>query len=427
MQKEILSTQIVTEQVPKIIDRDLGIVMTEMEGGRRKFELKVGLLGHAEVLDIPAISMSKMEWKTINLARNSYARMWGGGTTIGKIKEDPFEGFLPYNSQYLTTHQIAIFRSFDGREKIATNRKVALNPESPVPPPLFDDIVFWNVVNLKTQERIPLSEILSKYVQKKASSQTKAPEIRLAAISRTGTYPYSPREKSVHEHDMLTIAWTMMQIATTYENDNTFFSCQLGETFQDEVLTITDTDGKFNKLDFTKTEDVLGLDKEWQIKLDRDNPYIQSHLLEFPGYWLDGNSLNEFLNGLFEQDKLASADFISPSSAILSSDESGLVKGQELMMLERVLSGNNLDQFDLLNLTRLFTKPRYCKYLIPLFNKEGYINSNLHGNELRAGILTEVAERPFSSTLIPSQWRESALNMLRVAENKYRESRDVDL
>ena len=91
----------------KVIDSDLGIEMRELGDGRRKFEMDVGSLGRVEVLDIAGTVITEDEWRLINLARDSYRQVWGGGKTLARISEDPFEGRPPCDGLYSTTHQIA--------------------------------------------------------------------------------------------------------------------------------------------------------------------------------------------------------------------------------------------------------------------------------------------------------------------------------
>jgi len=122
---------------------------------------------------------------------------------------------------------------------------------------------------------------------------------------------------------------------------------------------------------------------------------------------------------LVNRDKLSANDFISVSSSLHGSDEKNLLQNHSLALLERSLSEKDLSRVDLEDLLKLFTKPRFSKYLIPLINAEGNINPSLEAEELRQSILQVVDERPYSSTLIPVRWQGSAKNLLRVAKSKY--------
>ena len=405
----------------KIVDNELGIEVQELEYGRKKFEMDVGRLGKVEVLDIPANVITEDEWEVIDLARRSYRHMWGGIQTIHKIEEDPFDGRPPHDQEYLTSHQIASFISLDGRRKIVTNRKVTINPNREVMPRLYDDIEFWKVVDKQNGSQLSFWEVLSSNLESSIfSDHNLPPELQIAAISRTGVFPYTPYEKDEEDHDETAIAWAMMQIATTYQDEHVFFVCQLCEEFPEKVHNIMNPeDGVITKLEFTKTEDILGFSPQMRLRLDRSNPYVQAHLLEFPGYWLEGESLFRLLVSLVNRDKLSANDFISVSSSLHGSDEKNLLQNHSLALLERSLSEKDLSRVDLEDLLKLFTKPRFSKYLIPLINAEGNINPSLEAEELRQSILQVVDERPYSSTLIPVRWQGSAKNLLRVAKSKY--------
>ena len=357
----------------------LPISHKNLSGGRKLYTLAIPNLGLFEALDIPATSLTDQEWRLITLARQSYAKIWGGANVYRKIENDPFDGRPPHNAQYPTTHQIAKYVSPSGREKFFTNRKVTLNPGSP----LFDDIVFWQV------SQTPLWD----FIKKKLKAP---PEFQIAAISRTGTYPYSVRDKSELDHDITAISWTLMQVATTQADNHTYFSCQLCAEFQDRVLTISTPDHSLTKLNFSKTPDVLGLAPSQPVKLDRTNPYVRDHIFNFPGYWTNNSDLFTLLSNLAADSRFSLPDFSGIVSRLPITAPAGIT-----------------------DLIKLLTRPRYCKYLIPLINHPGQINPRLTGDQLRQGILDYVGDGPFSSTLIPKNWRQSALNLLQSAFAKY--------
>jgi hypothetical protein len=62
------------------------------------------------------------------------------------------------------------------------------------------------------------------------------------------------------------------------------------------------------------------------------------------------------------------------------------------------------------DLIDFLTKPRYFKHLIPLLKKN---------DPLRDRLIHEAADRPYSATLVPELWGQSALNLLGVAKEKY--------
>ena len=376
------------------------IDLKNLSRNRRLFKLTIPNLGVAEVLDTPATSLTSPEWEIITLARQSYSKMWGGSDVFLKIKEDPFDGRPPFDSQYLTTHQIAKFISVDGKEKILTNRKVTINPASRPFPHMFDDITFWKI------SKTPLWQFFK-------TRLASPPEFQVAAISRTGTYPHVAGDKDEKEHDKTAIAWALMQIATTQDDHHSYFFCQLCPEFQEQVLTISNRSKHVTMLDFSKTSRILSLQPSKAIVLDKNNSYVRDHIFNFPGYWTSNSELFLFLQKLVQRKRLVSSHFIPLSSQLLSStEEASLLKPDSLSLIKKSSEGKLKTTAQLLSLIKIFTKPRYCKYLIPLINHPGQ-------SQLRRGIISEVGVGPFSSTLIPRLWRQSTLNLLQSALNKY--------
>ncbi len=395
-----------------VIDPDLGITLERFPNGCKKFSLDFGSFGYAQVYDIPAATITNSDRDTIVFARGSYLRMWGDHTnTLQLIMEDKYDGFPPNDQQYLTRHQIGTFTSPDGSQKLVTNRKVAINPKSLTTPgmypDIFDDIAFWQVENQTTGERSPLLDTIAAHLQE-------SPYPRLATISRTGTRPYTVSERDETEREKTAIAWAMMQVATTHEDDHAFFACMLCEELQTKVLSIRDPGtNQPVMLDFTKTADTLNLGPNYRLVLDRQLPYVQNHLLEFPGYWTNNDSLHTTLTALIQQGRLTVAD-LSPAAAwLLSTEESALLSPEQTALIIKVATADSLllDPANLAPAVSLFTKPRFTKFLI----------HTLAQPKLRHPILDQVQDGPFSSLFTPKNWGKSVKQLLAVAKTKYQE------
>ena len=412
-------SQLQTDPSLQVIDQDLGITLKEFPGGRRIFEMGVGSLGTIRVLDSPATALTESEWEIILRARDSYRIMWGGDSTIDNIKQDPFDGRPPYHTQYLTRHQLAEAYVPDYGYIILTNRKVTHNPYyTPMMSDLFDDIRFWKVHDNSNGTDFPLWNIYLNYFEKQAKEFPKSAHQRAAAISRTGRIWELAGTSTQVARDLAATAWAMMQVAVTYQDDHDIIVCQLCDEFQQVVLAVEDADGKKTMLDFTRTQDKLGLDSQFKLVLDRDNPYLQEHILTFPGYWTNNDDLRTLLFNLAAQGKLTFSDYQAACRNLLNSSDFRSLKIDEQPVIARVTEGS-IDPDNFLPLLGILTKPRNCKYLIPLINTQGKINDDLDGDQFRQYILQEVGDGPFSSTLIPKDWETSAKNLLQVAKNKY--------
>ena len=73
------------------LNRDLGIHIKGLEGGRRELRMDIGA-GVVRVVEIPGHTISQDEWQLIQLARDAYVRMWGGDREAKTIGKDPFDG-----------------------------------------------------------------------------------------------------------------------------------------------------------------------------------------------------------------------------------------------------------------------------------------------------------------------------------------------
>jgi hypothetical protein len=366
------------------LNRDLGIQIEALEGGRRALTMDIGL-GVVRAVEIPGRAMSQDEWGLIQLARDAYVRMWGGEHEVKTIGQDPFDG-LEQNDPYQTFHYLGRVDIPGADSRIITMRKVSLSPtavgEEPPPP---EDVTFWLARNSETGETIPLWDMLMAAVEFPSD---------VAAISRTGTYPYRLRGRTPIERERNAIAFAAIQVLATEVDAHTYFICQLCQEFQNRVHSIDDGLGHRVALDFTRSEDTLDLSPEWQVRLNNHNHGVQHVKTFYPGYWVDGEDAARVMRDLLQNGALTDQDLRSAWPEIppeLATAETG--------------NARELDE-----LIGFLTKPKHFKYLIPVIKK----HSSLHDK-----LIHEAASRPYSSTLVPRLWRQSALNLLSVAKEKY--------
>lgn len=370
--------------------------------GRQELSLNIGSL-RINALAIPAPSLTEKEWGHIQLARQSFARMWGGnGYDI--TSEDIFDGRDP-NSPYEVTHYIAkVYDDTDSQvaEKSITMRRVALRTTDKTIQ-LPDDITFWNVHG--DNERItPLWHYLERYLLDHGSTN---PALDVAAISRSGTTPYGHRDKTRRQRERTALGFAAIQILATETNNHLLFICQLCDEFKTKALSLTSPSEQIVMLNFVKTGDTLGFPASWGLKLDDQNPDVQQHKANYPGYWVDNTDAKLTLEELIRSNKLSINDFESPIKKLLESADKDFLRYDELQLCYEILENPNGKYQDVI---AFVTKPPIFKFLIPLIEENA---------ELREAFIFHTRDGPFSSSFRPQDWRESALNLLAIAQEKY--------
>lgn len=365
------------------LNSELDIQINQTIGGRRTLSLDIGA-GVVRAVEIPGPAMSPAEWELIQLARDAYARMWGGDSEVKSVDQDPFDGLDP-NDPYQTYHYIGQVDIPGAASRIITMRKVNLKPGAcaEVLPP--DDATFWLAQNVLSGERIPLWELLMEAVE--------CPS-KIAAISRTGTYPYRQRGRTPIEQERNGIAFAAIQVLATQGHSDAYFICQLCPEFQNRVHSVEDSLGRRISLDFTRTEETFNLPPEWQVTLNNKNTAVQEVKTFYPGYWVDGKAAAWVLRQLIQNGTLTYQEL---SRAL--KDVPGKITAAPK---ETTLALDEMIDF--------LTKPINFKYLIPVIKRHKI---------LRHQLIHEAAGRPYSATLIPRLWRQSALNLLNAARKKY--------
>ena len=392
--------------------KDLDIHIDKKEPGRHELNLAVGDL-QVKVLGIAAASLSEQERQRIQLARQSFSNMWGGdGTNF--ILEDQFDARSP-NSPYQTTHYIAIVKDPADREepeKVITMRLVSIKDDTTLDPArvqLPDDLTFWNVLDNEGNTSSLWQHMKDRLPQQTNGRAAVPPESEIAAIGRTGTFPYEKSGRTIRQRERTAIGFAAIQVLMTKTNDHQLLVCQLCPEFQTLVLSIRDKNGSIVMLDFAKTEDTLNLPPGWRLKLDDGNPHVQEHKAKYPGYWIDNEGARSTLLKFLASGRFVFEDFKDPLEALLNSDDNCFLPAEDKENLRTVL--DNVDNSNLADIIGTLIKPRFFKFLIPLIASM---------EDVRSALIFETPDGPFSSTITPQLWRESALRLLAAAQEKYK-------
>lgn len=412
-----------------LAEQRLAVEVAHREADKRELVLNIGPMA-VKVIEIPAAGLNDEEWSTIQAARQSYFAMWGGNSHKGEIEEDPFDG-REEDSPYTTHHYLASVDMEGEPTKFITMRKVIIRPDwKGEPATLPDDLSVWSVRDRARQQEYPLWDVV---LGLKGTDESVRQQggLRVAAISRTGTFPYDAEEKKEIQRERTAVAFAAIQLLAadtqTEEECPHFLSCMQCPEFPNKVLSIYDKTGNLVKLDFATTESTLALPPEYDVVLDNDNPKVQMLKTRFPGYWQNNETAATVLMQLVMQGRLRGNDLLKKPYALLVADISQATDGEKLSKLKAtmpILKENIIDatpeELALVeSFLRLLTKSRNYKHAISLLTTEGKISPNLTGDELRDELIRRAGDGPYSSLLKPDMWRSSALNLLLHAKEKY--------
>lgn len=429
-------------------EKDLGIKRGTY-GKRRSLRMSVGPMD-VEVWGIPASQMGEEDWGLFKQARGSYNSMWGGNSLLDRIEEDPFDGIGVTNVQFKTDHYYAVIGDSLEPPKTLTLRKVSFVAARKVDTEtsdfnkliLPDDVTFWQVKDVDTGQAIPFWSILRSYsnIGGTVISNSAASRLRLASLSRTGTYPYNIEEREEMQRERSGIAFAAMEILATDHDRNEFFVSQLCPEFRERVLSLRMVDGNLIMPAFYRSEDILNLPKNLKFELNNGNRDVYEHKTHFPGYWLDSALAKKVLLNLLEQGKLNPADFKTALDNVLVScvgarEQTRLFKDLIKVGLmdtkipptlpyvrsifDRFTQPDNAGQ-PIDCLMTFLSHSRYFKYLEPVILKDGFINDRLTGEELRWLLVHQAGDGPYSSTTTPQLLRQAAFDLLKAAKEKYR-------
>ncbi len=237
-----------------------------------------------------------------------------------------------------------------------------------------------------------------------------------SAISLSGIIPYVVAERDERTREKSGIAFAAIQLLAAHGSTGEFMFAQQCEEFPKKVLRMVDTKGRDVVLDFSPATQTLGLTAEQTLRLNRGHPPVIHHLASFPGYWVDNTLAAATVTRLVKEGKVPKEQ-IQTAWERLRRD--ALTKEEVMRKLLKdvhndgaILSESDLPT-DIENVAEqviaLLTKPRYCKYMLPL-----EANSALYH-----GIVYESGDGPYPAALLPEAWEKSAQHLLRKAQEKY--------
>ena len=374
---------------------------SDLPGGRRELRLDVGPYEVA-VMEIPAASLTAVEWDDVLTARRSYTAMWGGDPEL--IADDPLDG-RGDASPYEVWHYLAWARTPGGFEggKLVTMRKVRL--------------VGWRLTGEQLADLLsllPLDVQLWRVVSDAASIPLWKPLLNRAgfawaAIGRTGTFPFPEGERTEVARERTAAAFAAIQLLAAHDDPVHVWVDSLCPELRDRVLSVRDRRGRSVVPAFTPTEETLGL-PPGSVRLDNELPIVRQHKTLFPGYFVDNADAARVLAVLLDEGRLTIAD-LRPSIGRLVEAESA-IGGAGRHVEELVAVGDHR------GLAELLTRPRLFKYLAPLL-AGAELPARMPAAELRQRLLFETGDGPFSSAVRPAAWSESALQILLAIDGKY--------
>jgi len=392
--------------------RDDGMELRgDLPGGRRELRVRIGPFT-VSVAEIPARSLTEHEWHDICLARGSYPAMWGDHHSDA-FTDDPLDGREP---PYRAFHYCAYVTGDGEPTKLVVMRRVTIVPSELTPEQRAEpgdllplDIRFWNVrTDMGTA---PLWDALRNHARRLAPHDEHA-EFRIASMSRIAAFPHGERQRTARERERTAIAFAAIQLLATRDDPSLLYVWSLCPELRDRVLRIRDDGGGGVRPDFTRTEELLGL-PSGSVRMDNAAPVVQEHKTSFPGYFVDNDDAARLIARLLDEGRLTFADLRPPMMRLIARESAG---GADPRLLDELVA--LVAEPDYHRLADVLTRPRLFQYLVPLIVGEGPL-SRMTTAELRACLLGETGDGPFSSTVVPSAWAASAWAVLDAAERKY--------
>jgi hypothetical protein len=383
----------------------------DLPGGRRELRAQVGSFT-VVVAEIPARSLNEREWSDIKRARTAYASMWGGQDP-DVFTDDPLDG---WDRPYRTWHYCAYVTEGGGPGKLVVMRKVTLSaselsaeqrarPDDLLPV----DIRFWRVRTDGTST--PLWHALRRHARRVAPHE-RHPEFRIASISRSAASPLG-EHRSARERDRTAIGFAAIQLLAAQGDPSLLYVCSLCPELRDRVMGLRDVRGAWVSPAFTRTEDVLGL-PAGSVGLDNGLPLVQEHKTAFPGYFVHNDDAAQVISDLLDEGRISAEDLREPTMRLLARESA---RGADTRVIDELAA--LIAEPDHRRLADVLTRPRLFQYLVPLIAGSGRL-SRMSAADLRARLLYETRDGPFSSTLVPAAWAASAWSVLDAAERKYR-------
>jgi hypothetical protein len=362
------------------------------------------------VTEVPGASVNSHEWRDIELARQSYRKIWGGSDSeVWALPIDPMDGRDCDADVYDARHYLAWIRDRGlGTVKLVTARIVvvrphvlmewAADPTCLLPP----ELRFWQV--RAGDGWMPLWQRLAWFARRFAADDLDA-WFRVACFGKLAAFPAGERERSPRQRERTAVAAAAIQVLATMDESALLYAMTVRPELVSRVLTVAGVG-----LAFTRTEETLGLP---QGSVTIDNRLARWHKLGRPGYWIHSGDAADALAALLGQGRVTVAD-LGPAMARLIEGESAIGgAGRELE--ELVAVGARPDHR---RIAALLTRPRLCKYLIPLLRGDEPL-AHLSCAELQGRLLFETRDAPYSCTVLPERWAESARAVLEAANGRY--------
>lgn len=419
------------------IEASLGFKVLSCKDGKRILKFSIGDMD-VKAVEVPADVISKTDWSRIQKARESYHKMWGGNGYHRVVEEDPFDGRSSEHLPFQTHHYIASIERLGEQTKYLTLRRVSFNYDRAIDATgipvdkgaVFpDDIAFWQVSNTITGQVMPFWNLLRDYsnINGLVVPYPTSQRLRVASLSRTGTYPYDVEERTEIQREKSGIAFAAMEILATDCRENDFLVSQLCSEFREGVLSLKTVEGNLVTPAFYPTTETLNLPPHIILKLNNEHRGVYEHKAHFPGYWLDNNGAGRVFSELIEDGRLLAKDLV-PTLREIFRDCTGRDRIRLLKDLAKIgldgLPAKDLDNFywdveGCKKIVLLLTRSRYSKYLVPMLNTSGQITDRLSGEELRSLLVYTAGDGPYSSTYTPSGLRKNAFDLLIAAKEKY--------
>jgi hypothetical protein len=372
-----------------------------------------------KVIEAPATRLTSAEWDAIVEARRSYQRMWGGGDREAQsIKEDSFDGRGQSAMFYRTTHYIGSIATPGRPDKLLTMRKVALKRESVAvgrEVPLPEDLSFWKVRDTQRAVDTSLPECVKTYLENelRLGPFSSVAQLPVAALSRTGTLPCEAvGTRHPDDRNRSAVAFALMQVAAALDDiGNILYAAQLCDEFRTRAFALhLPTDARIEP-HYVPAFETLHLSRDrHRVVLDRTNAKVQQILCNFPGFWLDNQSLAAVLVALVREMRLT-ADHLRPAAIRLcESEDVEYLADQDALLVGKLAQGRRLRTIDLEVVAALLARPRFAKYATDLIRDDAGVAGR---------ILTEVADGPYASLVRPPDLLASSLHLLSVAAEMY--------
>ena len=382
----------------------------QLADGRRGLRLALGSIT-VHTVEIPGRCLRPREWAVIQLARRSYAAMWG----TSFLAEDRFDGRRP--SMYDTKHYIAWVNDAACGRKMLTMRKVSINSARLaerllrrinrfLPP----DIRFW-VVAGDSEARCNLWDVLTAHARRMAPDDPQA-EFRIATLSRTGTFPYGERNKTRRMREQAAIAFSSIQLLASDLDADLLYVSFLCPEFQDKVLGIVDLNGGYVAPANTRTDEILGV-APGSTRMDNRLPAVREYKAKLPGYLIDNGSAAVLIARMLESGSITVADLQPTIAHLVEQEMTGGRDGDRLVdLLCAAAAGDHA------HVAEFLTQPCMFKYMVPRIVSDAPL-ARMSGAEFRDCLIDQTSDGPFSSTRTPQDWLASAQRVLSAAREKY--------